>query len=100
VAGALLDQPLAITPPRIEVKNRLAILTNGKLRVEVSDQGQLQFFNAAKGEVLLEEPKKTFGHIPPAILRHSAVSYIIWRPPSPQNPESVSTAWASISMVF
>jgi alpha-D-xyloside xylohydrolase len=64
VAGALLDQPLTLTPPRIEVKNGLAILTNGKLRVEVTDQGRLQFFNAATGKVLLEEPEKNFWSYP------------------------------------
>jgi alpha-D-xyloside xylohydrolase len=64
VPGALLDHPSSIKQPRIEVKNRLAVLTNGKLRVEVSDQGRLQFFNAATGEVLLEESAKIFWSYP------------------------------------
>ncbi len=64
VPGALLDKPSSIKQPHIEVKDKRAVLTNGKIRVVVSDQGRLQFFNAATGEVLLEEPEINFWSYP------------------------------------
>jgi alpha-D-xyloside xylohydrolase len=64
VAGALLDQPPPTAPPRIEVDDKLSALTNGKLRVQVSDQGRLQFFNTQTRQALLEEPVQSFWSYP------------------------------------
>jgi len=62
--GALLDIPPEGGSSEIKIDEESAILVNGKLRVELSDQGRLRFFNQQTGAVLLEEPIHMFWSYP------------------------------------
>jgi alpha-D-xyloside xylohydrolase len=64
VPCALLDEPPSGVSPSFDIKDESATLTNGRLQVEMSDQGRLQFFNIMTGEVLLEEPVQMFWSYP------------------------------------
>jgi alpha-D-xyloside xylohydrolase len=64
IPNALLDAPLG-TASQIDLTERGANLTNGKIRVEISKEGQLRFFNTQSGKMLLGEPAPYFNK-PPA----------------------------------
>ena len=46
VPGALLDEPPEGGSAEIRIDEESAILVNGKIRVEISDQGRLRFLTA------------------------------------------------------
>ena len=62
--GALLDEPPEGGSAEINIGEESAILLNGKLRVELSEQGRLRFINDSTGVVLLEEPAPMFWSYP------------------------------------
>ena len=62
--GALLDEPPEGGSAVIKIDRESAILENGKLRVELSAQGRLRFYNNQTGVVLLEEPVHMFWSYP------------------------------------
>jgi len=64
IPGALDEAPSAL-PATISVGEEKGILTNGKLRAEIRDNGTLHFYNAQTGALLLEEPRPIFNK-PPA----------------------------------
>ncbi len=64
IAGALLEEPPEGGSAEIRIDEESAILVNGKLRVELSDQGRLRFFNSLTSVVLLEEPVHMFWSYP------------------------------------
>lgn len=60
--GALLS--LATLEPRIEIHNDGALIQNGKIKAEISKDGQISFLKSADDTVLLEEVNIRYGHPP------------------------------------
>ena len=63
---ALLDKPLKAPKgkAKIKIEDKTASLTNGKIKVDVSMNGNVTFTRAADGSVLLKEiPKNTSEHL-------------------------------------
>ena len=101
VPGALLDEPPAGAAPQFEVTEEAAILTNGGIRVEMSSQGGLRFFNARTGEVLLEEPVRMFWSYPARNFEAAEGGLYHLEALFAAKPgASVSTDWDSTSMDF
>lgn len=64
IPGALLDAPAA-PEARVEILDGKGILTNGKLRVEIWQDGTLHFYDSRSGKCYLQEPEPIFNR-PPA----------------------------------
>ena len=62
--GALLAGS-AVGKPIVEIGLEKSVLRNGKIRLEMSAEGRLSFYNAASGELLLSEEDHMFWR-PPA----------------------------------
>ena len=65
--SALVEQPEG-AQPAAEMGEKdgsaFAVLTNGKIRAQLDDNGRLHFFNTQSGDVLLEEPTRIFWSYP------------------------------------
>ncbi len=77
IPGALID---TLPDPRaaVTIADDKGSLSNGKLRAEIWADGTLHFFNAATGDVLLQEPEPIFNKPPARWYRplHSDLSKI------------------------